>query len=190
MIKHCATGGETFYGHPEIASDGDAGRLRVSVVYTTLEGTLAALSVAARCARSLCADIGIVVAQEVPSHYEVEKPPVSAAFFEGLCFALAEELGLERDICHVEVYFCRDQMACLMRVLKPKMPVVLGAGRGWWLRRERRLEKRLRTRGFDPVLVHDASRFIQYCAWQAARRMAVVENTASLDKHRGWLDSQ
>lgn len=190
MIKHCATGGETFYGDPEIASDGDAGRLRVSVVYTTLEGTLAALSVAALCARSLCADIGIVVAQEVPSHYEVERPPVTAAFFENLCFALAEELGLEKDVCHVEVHFCRDQMACLRRVLKPKLPVVLGTGRGWWRRRERRLEKGLRARGFDAVLVHNGSHFIKYCAWQAARRMTGAENTANLDEHRGRLDSQ
>jgi hypothetical protein len=189
MVKDRILGGEPHCGDPGFIRDHRGGRLRISVVFTTIEGTLAALNMAARCAKGLCADIAIVVAEVVPFRFPVEMPPVRVRFFEGLCVALIEESKLEKNACNIEVYFCRDQVACLESALKPKSVVVIGAERGWWRRRERGLEEALNRRGFDAIFVCAASSSSESCSQRIAHRLAVEEEArAHLCERSGRLD--
>jgi hypothetical protein len=175
IVKDRIFEGEPHCGDPGFVRDHRGGRLRISVVFTTIEGTLAALNMAATCAKGLCADIAIVVADVVPFRYPVETAPVRACFFETLCAAMIEESRLEKNACDIEVYFCRDQIACLQSALKPRSLVVIGAERCWWRRRERRLEEALTLRGFDALLVCTASPAIESCSRRIVNRLAAEE---------------
>lgn len=173
LVKDRILGGETHCGDPDPIRDEHDDRLRVSVVFTTIEGTLAALDMAAKCAKGLCADIAIVVAEVVPFRYPVEAAPVRTGYFETLLLALIEESRLERNACDIEVHFCRDQVTCLQGALRPKSLVVIGAEKkGWRGRRERRLEEALNMQGFDAILVHAAPSSRESCSLKIARRLA------------------
>lgn len=174
---------------PDLTRGKGGGRLRISVVHTTIEGTLAALNAAAQHARGLCADIAIIVTEVVPFRYPLEAAPVPVGFFEALCLALIEESGLEKSACDIEIHFCRDQAACLEAVLRPKSLVVIGAKRCLWPRRERRLEKALKLKGFDTVLVRAKSRSIESCSERVVRRMTVEGGPRGhLCEHSGRFD--
>lgn len=189
MVKDRILGGETHCGDLGPVRDSRGGRLRISVVLTTIEGTLAALNMAARCAKGLCADIALIVTEVVPFRYPVEMAPVRVCFFEALCVALIEESRMEKNACDIEVYFCRDQVACLEGALKPKSLVVIGAERCWWRRRERGLEEALNRRGFDAILVCAASHSMDSNSQRIAHRLAVEgEARAHLCERSGRFD--
>ena len=57
-------------------------RLRVTVVFTTAEGTIAALRTAAGLAKNLGARMALVVTEVVPFHFPLDHPPVSIEFLE------------------------------------------------------------------------------------------------------------
>jgi hypothetical protein len=138
---------------PAGAGDSDPERLRITVILTTIEGTMAALRAAANLARGLRAEIVLVVAEVVYFRYPVEHPPVESSFFERLGTALADELQLEGDVFELEIHFCRDRVRCLEQSLPPRSLVMMGAKKCWWRGRERNLERALRQRGYDVVVV-------------------------------------
>ena len=142
-------------GKAEPASNrrSDPGRMRVTVVFTTIAGTLAALEAAANFARHLNAEIVLVVAEVIYFRYPLENPPVPADYFEKLCVALVDELEVDLTATRIEIHFCRDQVQCLQLALGPRSLVVLGAGRRWWSTRERRLERALTRTGHRVILV-------------------------------------
>jgi hypothetical protein len=191
IVADRIVGGETHSGDPVPHLERHGDRLRVSVIYTSIEGTLAALHTASGCAKGLCADIAIVVAEAVPFRYPVAAPPVRVSFFEKVCQALIEEARLERNRCDIEVHFCRDQVACLESTLRPKSLVVIGARKSWWRRRERGLERALNERGFDALLVYSGSKsvatrsdkLIERLAAQADGKVHVCERSGRLDLH-------
>ena len=135
--------------------ESDSGRLRVIVVFTTIEGTLAALKSAAKFAQALSAEITLLVTQVVYFRYPLETPPVSADFLYRLCVALMEELELDGDAVNVDIHFCREQVPCLQFALKPRSVVMIGARKSWWRKPERKLERALKRMGHDVLLVSD-----------------------------------
>lgn len=137
---------------PDVADECHPGRLRVTVVFTTIGGTLAALGAAAKLAGGLAAEIVIVVTDVVSFHYPLEYPPVTADYFERVCHALLEESALDADV-RIEVHFCRDQMDCLQRTLSPRSLVVIGGKDCRWPRRERKLERALHALGHNAILI-------------------------------------
>lgn len=189
MVKDSIRRGEADCGSPASICDFGGSRLRIYVLYTTIEGTLAAVNTAAQHARDLGAGLTIVVADVVPFRYPVEAAPVSASFYETLCRALIEESRLEKNTCEIEVYFCRDQAACIEQVLKPKSLVVLGATKSWRNRHERRLEKALKQKGFDTVFVLAEGRSLIPSVDRIVHRMAVEDGArAHLCEHSGRFD--
>jgi hypothetical protein len=149
---------EPYSGGPSPFVESDSGRLRVVVVFTTIEGTLAALKSAAKFAQALNAEITLLVTQVVYFRYSMESPPVSADFLCRLCVALleelkTEELELDGDAVHIDIHFCREQVPCLQFALKPRSVVVIGARKSWWRRPERKLEHALKRMGHDVLLV-------------------------------------
>ncbi len=138
---------------PAPSGQSDPGRMRVTVVFTTIAGTLAALEAAAMFARNLNAEIVLVVAEVIYFRYPLEHPPVSAGYFEKLCVALVDELEVDLTATRVEIHFCRDQLQCLQLSLRPRSLVVIGAGQRWWDRQEHRLERALSRLGHRVILV-------------------------------------
>jgi hypothetical protein len=152
MITHQVFQPEPFQAGPDLAGECNPGRLRVTVVFTTIAGTLAALGAAARLAKDLAAEIVMVVTDVVSFRYPLESPPVTADYFERVCRTLIEESDLEADV-RIEIHFCRDQVDCLRHALRPRSLVLIGARHSRWPRRERKLESSMRALGHNTILI-------------------------------------
>jgi hypothetical protein len=143
---------EPHSGDPSPFVASDSGRLRVIVVFTTIEGTLAALKSAAKFAQALNAETTLLATQLVYYRYPLDTPPVSANFLHQLCVALIEELNLAGDAVNIDIHFCREQVRRLQFALKPRSVVVIGARKSWWRKPARKLERALKRMGHDVLL--------------------------------------
>src|SRR5207247_196821 len=82
-------------------------RLNISVVFTSVESTLAALKAAADLANSLGARIMLVATQLVPYPLPLESPPVLVEFNENRFRVIARQSPVETS---VQIYLCRDRL--------------------------------------------------------------------------------
>jgi len=130
-----------------------APRLRVTVIFTTVEGTLAALRAARDLARNLGLQISLVNAEVVSFHFPVDRSPVSIDFLKERFLALVSRSGIEAELVNIELYFCRDRKQCLQKILAANSVVVMGGRRRWWARRERKLEEYVRSLGHRVISV-------------------------------------
>lgn len=129
-------------------SDSSGSRLNISVVFTSVEATLAALRKAAALASRLDARITLVVPEVVPYHLPLEKPPVVHEWNERRFRVMAAECPVETI---VRFYLCRDAGETLVRELEPHSLVVVGGRRHWWPTNESRLARQLRQSGHEVV---------------------------------------
>src|SRR5262249_42504480 len=132
---------------PSVDADHQS-RLNITVVFTSVDATVAALKKAGRLAESLGARITLLVPQVVPYPCPLADPPVSLDFQERRFCEIAAESPVE---IHVQLYLCRDSRDVLKRTLKPKSLIVLGGRRRWWPTREWRLARKLRGEGHEVV---------------------------------------
>jgi len=137
-------------GHPT-RPVGDAAdqKLNISVVFTSVESTLAALKEAGNLANSLGARIMLIVPQVVPYPLPLETPPVLVEFSENRFRVMASESAVETS---VQIYLCRDRLGTLLSVLTPGSVVVLGGRKrrwAWWPTKDERLARRLRLTGYE-----------------------------------------
>ena len=136
-------------GGPEkIAAERDESRLNISVIYTGVESTLAALKHAGELASSLGARITLVATQLVPYPLPLRSPAVSPDFNEQRFRVIA---GQSRVETNVMVYLCRDRVETLKDILRPRSLVVIGGSKGWWPTHEQRLASKLRRAGHEVV---------------------------------------
>jgi hypothetical protein len=147
-------GGEPYDGDVEIdhAADSDP-HLRITVVHTTSEGTVAALRAAASLAKNLCGQIDVQVHEPVPIHFTLQRPHVPASFIEGRLLALMAQAGICTDEVSIHVWFCRSQRPSLADTLAPQSLVVMGGKTRWWNWHDRNLARWLRRQGHQVVLV-------------------------------------
>jgi len=138
---------------PPTAEDRDRG-LRVNVVFTSVEETLAAVRAAASLAANLRAIIVVVVPQVVPYPAALDMPPVSSAYLFRRLRAVAAESRIET---HIRIYICRDRRAALAAALRPSSLVVLAGRRRWWPTREQRLASELTRLGHHVLLTYSPS---------------------------------
>jgi hypothetical protein len=129
---------------PPIGEETDQ-KLKIAVVFTSVESTLLALKDAADLANSLGARINLVVPQVVPYPLPLETPPVLVEFNENRFRVMASESRVETT---VQVYLCRDRLEALTSALKPGSIVVLGGKKRWWLSNDERLVRQLRRAGY------------------------------------------
>ncbi len=141
------------HGCPQSHSDSESRRLRVTVVFTTIEGTLSALETAGNLAQELGAEILLLVTEVVSFRHRIENPPGDWRFFERLCNALLDESIGPNTRSRFEVHFCRDASGCLKQTLAPHSLVLVGASRRWWPRLERDLQRTLIHLGHEALLV-------------------------------------
>ncbi len=124
-------------------------RLNISVVYTSLEATLAALQEAGVLAGSLAARLTLFVPQVVPYVLPLESPPVLVEFMENRFRAIASQSPVETS---VQIYLCRDKARTLTSVLCPASIVVLGGRRRWWWpTRDEVLARELQRAGHEVI---------------------------------------
>jgi hypothetical protein len=153
ILQHDKVGLSSNDGEPGPACDRDGERPRITVVYTTIEGTFAALDAAVRLSIGLEAQIVLLVAEEVAIYYPLNHAPVATRFFQSICGAILQELEINESSVKLEIFFCRRQVQCFEATLEPRSIVVLGTKNQWWHWRERRLARTLKLLGHDAVLV-------------------------------------
>ena len=123
--------------------------LNISVVFTSVESTLAALKEAGSLASSLGARITLLVAQVVPYPLPLETPPVLVEFNEKRFRVIASDSPVET---HVQIYLCRDNVQTLTQVLVPGSIVVVGGRkRKWWPTADEMLARELRRAGHEVI---------------------------------------
>lgn len=134
--------------------ESDAGpSLPITVPYTTLEGTLAALKASAVLARDLEVALGLIVTEVVPFRLPLDQPRVSVGFLKQRQEALVAQAGLEGAEISVQICICRDRKETLGRLLEAPSLIVLGGRRRWWPTREQRLETFLARLGHQVVFI-------------------------------------
>ena len=124
-------------------------QLNISVVFTSVKSTLAALKEAGTLANSLGAQIKLLVPQVVPHPLPLETPPVLVEFNEKRFRVIANQSPVETS---VQVYLCREKIRTLLSILKPGSIVVLGGRKGWfWPTRDEILARELRRAGHEVI---------------------------------------
>lgn len=118
--------------------------LKLMVIFTSVEATLAALHEAAKLANRLAGHIALTVPQVVPCPLPLTTPPVLLEWSERRFRAIAGQCQVET---RVYLYLCRDRIAALTAILTPHSLVVLGGPKRWWPTQEARLARRLRRAG-------------------------------------------
>jgi len=126
-------------------------RQDVTVVYTTEEGTLAALKAAGDLTRKLDGQLILAVPEVIPRQLALEEPPASVEFLEERALGLVSQSGIQGEAVRIQIWLCRDRKRCLQQVLGPRSLVVIGGKWHWWLRDEWRLEKWLAAQGHQVI---------------------------------------
>jgi hypothetical protein len=137
-------------GFPEPDADPS---LPITVVYTTLEATLAALKASAVLARDLEVTLGLIVTEVVPFRLPLDQPRGSVEFLKRRQEALVAQAGLEGGEISVQICICRDRKEALGRLLPEPSLIILGGRRRWWPTREQRLETFLARLGHQVVFI-------------------------------------
>jgi hypothetical protein len=127
--------------------------LRVTVIFTTQEGTVAALRAAQDLARDLQLQIVLVIPEVVSFHFPLDRPSVSVDVLEQRSLAFISDSGVDAEEVSIELYFCRDRKQCLQRILVPNSVVVIGGRKRWRLRQERKLEEFVRSLGHRVISI-------------------------------------
>jgi hypothetical protein len=124
-------------------------RLKVTVIYTTPEGTLSSLKTAVNLARELKVTIGLVATQIVPYCLPLEAN-IATYFLRQRQSALVGESGIDPDEVAIQICACRDEKRGLAEFLPAHSLVIIGGIRRWW-RAERRFEKWLTRMGHQVI---------------------------------------
>jgi hypothetical protein len=127
--------------------------LEVDVVFTTPEGTLAALRKASELSRDLGASVRLIVPQLVPYACDIDCPPVNVEFIRRRMLGLVLQTMPSEEKTTIDIYLCREKEKTLRKVLKPGSLVVIANRRHWWPTEESRLAKALRSNGHQVVSV-------------------------------------
>jgi hypothetical protein len=138
----------TAEGRPVRQSIGTGTRLDVTVVFTTSEGTAAALRTAGSLAKQLNGRVTLLAPVAVSWHVPFDQPPVATEWNRRRLETLARECPADTT---VRLHLCRDGWDTLRRLLRPNSLVVLGGGKHWWTR-EARLARKLRRLGHEVVV--------------------------------------
>lgn len=124
----------------------------INVVYTTPEGTTAALTAAYSLSRGLEIRVRVLVFKVVPYQVELMDPTVSTTI---VLRRILSELTTATQNAEFTVQYvlCRDQDDALVRSLDRDSLVVIGGRRGFVTSREERIARKLAGIGHEVVFV-------------------------------------
>jgi hypothetical protein len=132
------------HGDPTIRTDA------IYVIYTTIEGTLAAVRVAGDFGQALGVPVTLIHFRTVPYALPVDAPcgvsPVETAAF-------LERLRAEGRDIRVNVYLCRDEHDAIPLALRPHSLIVAAGRRSWWPTGSARRRRMLEAAGHFVVFV-------------------------------------
>jgi hypothetical protein len=123
-------------------------RLNVSVIFTSEEGTAAAMRLAGMLASGWHARITLLVTQLVPFPRQLVDPPVAIEFNEQRFQVLADRSPVPTS---VGLYLCRDAVETLLSILDPRSVIVIGGRQRWWPTAEKRLAAAMRRAGHEVI---------------------------------------
>jgi hypothetical protein len=132
-----------------------SGGLSVTVVFTTVPETLAALRKAAILAHELGARIQIFVPYVVPYPLPLDRPQADPNFRVRQFRTMCEQEPIETRI---EIQLCRNAGECLVRELAPESVVLIGDKRAWPFSGSMRLARWLQHRGHHVLVVRQSPR--------------------------------
>ena len=132
------------------AGAGNLSGLEVNVIFTTDEGTLAALKTADSLARRLGTRIRLLAPQPVPLVLPLTHPQVSVEFLKRRLLNMARQCEDAIEV-HSELLLCRDRTRCVLQVLSRNSVVVVGGKKRWWATREARLARALTAKGHHVI---------------------------------------
>jgi len=124
--------------------------LRITVLYTRIRPTLAALRRAASLARDLRAGIRILNVRNVPYPLPLDRPGLDHEVLAQNFRTIAEGCTIPT---RVEICYGRDIVESLLHSLSPNSIVLIGAKPRWWPSKERRWAKLLTRHGHHIVFV-------------------------------------
>jgi hypothetical protein len=122
----------------------------VTVLYTNIRETLAALRRAASLARDLGATIRILNVRTVPYPLPLDKPPVDREVVARNISTIADGQPIPTRI---EICFGRDVLESLLQSLSPNSIVLVGMRTRWWPTKEQKLAQQLARHGHQLILV-------------------------------------
>ncbi len=130
--------------------------LPLTVLFTTVPDTLAALREAAHWAHQLGACIRILVPHVVPYPLPIEQPRVDPRFRLRHLRTICEHSSV---MTYIEIRLCRDACQCVQEALLPHSLVVVGGRPSRWpFTYEKRLGRKLRNAGHQVVFADAAIR--------------------------------
>ena len=144
---------EAAAGRLKTPGRGAAFKLRLTVIFTTAEGTAAALRTAARLARGLEASVWLLVPEVVPHGLPIGCPPVALEHTRQTALALVSGFVAQGDDVRIEICLCRSRRECIAGAVSPQSVILVGGRARWWPRPERRLERSLRALGHEVIFV-------------------------------------
>ena len=129
-----------------------ASTLKVVVIHTSTDQTLAALRAAGSLAGGLGAGIRLIVPQVVPYPAPLEQPPIAQSFLARKFRTIAQAATIATS---VEICLARDWEDAVSGRLEPRSVVVIAAGkrRWYWPSKEHRLAGILKRQGHQVVLI-------------------------------------
>ena len=132
------------YRDPAVRTD------TVYVVYTSIDGTLAAVKVAGDFARAIGVPVTLIHFRTVPYALSVDEPtglsPVETEAF------IARLQTVTVDI-RVRVYVCRDGRRAIPLAFRPHSLIVVAGHHGWWPTESDRWRRMLEAAGHFVVFV-------------------------------------
>jgi hypothetical protein len=126
-------------------------RLEVKVLFTTHDGTIAALKLASTLSAQLGRHAVVLLLYPVPYTLPLSWPAVSKEFLEQRIRALERETPSEIT---VRIYICRSPRRSLSRILPPRSLIVVGGRKRWWGSYEQRVARRLTRDGHEVIFVN------------------------------------
>lgn len=154
--------------------------LTIHVLFTSEEGTAAALEKASSLAMGLRAQVRLMLIHTVPYTLPLTRPAVATSFLQAKLAGLAKRYP---EAASAEIYLCRESTPALRRVLPQNALVVMGGRKRWWPTRERRLISQLSRLGHSVVFVNTS----QPAAEEETTR---VPDSPDLDKEYNLLISE
>jgi len=128
-------------------------RLEVTVIFTTVSGTTAALDAVYRLASGFDLRLTLLVLQVVPYAVPLFRPPVSVDHLRRVALSLVTGACVNWPEIAIQILLCRDREECLRRTIHAGSVLFVGGRQSWWARSERRLARRLKSLGHEVIFV-------------------------------------
>jgi hypothetical protein len=131
--------------------------LDITVIFTTPAATKAALEAAARFGQDLIMNLTLFVPHVVPRQLPLTRPAVALGHLRRVAVELLSHIGLN-DRVNVQICLCRSLQECCRSVVPAGSLVVIGRRKSWWPGSEWGFARRMRSSGYDVVLVDPKGR--------------------------------